>query len=114
MKKFAVGLLVVLLLALATSVASAEKPPGVDGAIRVAEVGFSININGSSYICTKSFTQYSNGGTGHSTNKCKLELFEGSPVEFYKKINSGNCDLTISIEGKKGMWTRQCFGDWYP
>jgi hypothetical protein len=114
MKKLVMGVLVVVLLVLATSVASAEEPPGVDVAIRVSEFGCGTSINGSLYLSTKFFTQYSNGATGHSTFKCKLELVQGPPEDFFMEFSSGNCDTTISIEGKKGMWTTQCFGDWFP
>ena len=114
MKKLVVGALVVVLLVLATSVASAEQPPGVDVAIRVSENGYGVGVNGSSYWCTKIFTQYSYGATGHSTHKCKLELEKGPPEDFFIEFSNGNCASTISIEGKKGMWTTQCVGDWYP
>ena len=79
MKKLVVWVLVVVLLVLATSVASAAQPPGVDVALRVSEYGCGASINGSLYSSTKFFTQYSNGATGHSTYKCKLELVKGSP-----------------------------------
>ncbi len=114
MKKLVVWVLVVVLLVLATSVASAEQPPGVDAAVRVSEFGCSAGLNGSSYGSTKFFTQYSNGARGHSTLKCKLELVSGSPQEWFYENSFGNCTLTISLEGKKGMLTRQCVGDWYP
>jgi hypothetical protein len=114
MKKLVMGVLVVALLVLATSVASAEEPPGVDVAIRVSENGYGITVNGSSYESTKCFTQYSNGAAGHSTHKCKLELEDGPPVDYFKELSSSNCTKTISIEGKKGMVTRQCVGFWVP
>jgi hypothetical protein len=113
-KKLVVVVLVVVLLVLATSVASAAQPPGVDVAIRVSEYGCGVGVNSSSYWSTKFFTQYSNGATGHSTYKCKLELVQGLPEVYFIEFSSGNCDYTISIEGKKGMVTRQCVGDWYP
>jgi hypothetical protein len=113
-KKLVVGVLVVVLLVLATSVASAAQPPGVDVAIRVSEYGCGVGVNGSFYWSTKFFTQYSNGATGRSTYKCKLELVQGPPEDFFIEFSYGNCDYTISIEGEKGMWTRQCVGDWYP
>ena len=116
MKKLVVWVLVVVLLVLATSVASAAQPPGVEVAIRVSEseYGCSAGLNGSSYGSTKVFTQYSNGARGHSTLKCKLELVSGSPQEWFYENSFGNCTLTISLEGKKGMLTRQCVGDWNP
>jgi hypothetical protein len=114
MKKIVVWVLVVVLLVLATSVASAEKPPGVVAAIRISEDGSAVGINGSLYRNTKCFTQYSNGATGHSTFKCKFELVKGPPAEFFRVWSFSNCDNTISINGNKGMWKRQCFGDWYP
>ena len=116
MKKLVVGVLVVVLLVLATSVASAAQPPGVEVAIRVSEseYGCGVGVNGSSYWSTKLFKQYSNGATGHSTYKCKVELVNGPPEDFFAEFSAGNCDYTISIEEKKGMYTRQCVGDWYP
>ena len=114
MKKLVMGVLVVALLVLATSVASAAQPPGVDVAIRVSEYGCVVTVNSSKYSSTKFFTQYSNGATGHSTYKCKLELEKGPPVDYFYEFSSSNCAYNISIEGKKGMWTSQCVGDWYP
>ena len=65
----------------------------------------------------ESFTQYSNGKTGHATFKCKMDIVYGEPAIYYTEwvvegwpVPGGPCYTTVSIEGKKGMWTAQCFG----
>ncbi len=66
-----------------------------------------------------SWTQYSNGKTGHATFKCKLALESGDPQIYYSEFSldgfpvpGGPCLNTVSIDGYKGMWTAQCFGAW--
>ena len=63
--------------------------------------------------------QYSNGATGHATFKCKMDLITGpgeiSLNEFTTEDWWGTgsvCSHTVYLEGKKGMWTAQCFYLW--
>lgn len=114
MKKLAAGVLVVVLLVLATSVASAAQPPGVDVSVRVEGGACVVGFSDSDYRWTRSFTQFSNGATGHTTWKCKFELVQGPPQYEYWEFGFDNCSWTLSIDGKKGMLTQQCFGDWHP
>jgi len=105
------GLVLVLLLA-ATSVVSADPPPGVAPVLRIdayGECGF--------YFPDAAYQgdgvkQFSNGATGHTTWKCQLELLSGTPKYIYFEFSVESCDHTVSVEGNKGMWTIQCFGEW--
>ena len=64
-----------------------------------------------------SFTQHSNGKTGHATFKCKMDLSWGDPqIAYYEwtddgyPVPGGPCVSTVTLDGNKGMWTAQCFG----
>ena len=116
MNKLIAGIfVVVLLLLLATSVALADQPPGVAPAFRMESTTYCSLDAGYFYYTGDIFKQFSNGATGHSTYKCKLELISGEPQYFsYGGPLYSNCRYEVSLEGKKGMVTVQCFGDWYP
>lgn len=119
-KKIVTGVLVVVLLILATSIASAEgQPPGVDSAVRISgsagQCGFiTFPDTASVYSGLSLVKQYSNGATGHSTYKCKLELVFGPPAKGVWKWRESGCDWIVSLVGEKGMMTLQCDGQWYP
>ena len=105
---------VVVLISATASVALAEQPPGVAPATKM-DIGSCGIVADDSFYWGPYTLHYSNGATGHITGKCKLELMNGDPVDYYyEEWCEDNCCFTISIEGEKGMGTVQCFGEWYP
>jgi hypothetical protein len=92
----------------------------IGAAVRVDEGGFCfVYMSGFQY--EGSFiVQYSNSKMGHATYKCKLELTDGIPTILFFEgpfkpepiKTADSCWTTISLEGKKGMLTGQCFGVW--
>ena len=124
MKKLVIGVfVVVLLLILATSVASADKPPGVGPAERdqysFQSAGYKDGriidcLYADSCYDGTCFIQYSNGATDQSTLKCKYDLLWGDPVYDYFAYNQvyswGWVSQTWSFEGKKFIYNHQCSG----
>lgn len=108
--------LVIVLVLLTATVASADTPPGVAPAIRMGfgmcEILF-FDPEDTRYV-GDAVKVFSNGATGHSTYKCKFELVSGTPKYLYDEYEFVGCYRTVSIEGQKGMFTEQCFGEWYP
>ena len=129
MKKMAIGvIIVVVLLVLTVSVAMAEKPDGVDKAVRVDwwdedSYYWPEGIPGFFYCflgmpeCSvyqgPCFSQHSNDAQGHVTNKCKMDLVWGDPVYDYFHYVGNVCELTYSYEGNKLIRTSHCINNWY-
>lgn len=116
MKK-CIPLLVLALLLFATAVVSADPPPGVAPAVKVDPSG----------VCSAEYafpehalyegvgrTQFSNGATGHSTVKCKMKLVSGLPTYDFQEFVFDSCVWRVVVDGRMGMMTIQCFGDWSP
>ena len=96
---------------------TAQADDHIGPAFRLDPAGGCVAVLGSSSYHGDGIAQYSNGNTGHATWKCKLKLTAGDPTTFFTEfegdvIGSDGCWNTVSVEGKKGMWTAQCFGAW--
>ena len=120
MKKMLLLVVVVFAIMMLSAVAvSADPPPGVDAAHSFINQNHSCghSHNGAFYLGPTTKYHYSNGATGHFTWKCKSELVSGPPQYMYFEtldVPYLGCEGHVSLEGNKGMWTGQCFGQWYP
>jgi len=111
MKKLVAGIfVVVLLLILATSVASADQPPGVDSADRSRTFCASTNPQGQILYGGYGVRLLSNSASGHMTTKCKMEHVSGPPIYGIQEFVGGDgCRLRIVFAGESAMFMKQGF-----